>query len=213
VLEEMKELDTLGSLRQLSDDVLKEAGMSIAQAEFWSDTFDRLAVDLVPPPQGEGGGQGCGPPRESLPPEVVLEGHYGHAIKGRLTAFAPDRDVVQIIPSGQSRPALLRTGQFRRLCQIEPLRALAPLDLPDVGEPSWERPSLPFEVNFHQGAPWIGQTVGHHESSEGLYLFEPFDTYGGVRRWFVPRSAYAEAAIGLRLGEALIEQEIGRAHV
>jgi len=73
VLEEMKELDTLGSLRQLSDDVLKEAGMSIAQAEFWSDTFDRLADDLVPPPQGEGGGQGSGPPRESLPPEVVLE--------------------------------------------------------------------------------------------------------------------------------------------
>ncbi|MFM7245423.1 MAG: hypothetical protein ACKO40_14795, partial [Planctomycetaceae bacterium] len=47
VLEEMKELYTLGSLRQLSDDVLREAGMSIAQAEFWSDTFDRLADDLV----------------------------------------------------------------------------------------------------------------------------------------------------------------------
>ena len=72
VLEEMKELDTLGSLRQLSDDVLKEAGMSIAQAEFWSDTFDRLADDLVPPPQG-GSGEGGGPPRESVPPEVVLE--------------------------------------------------------------------------------------------------------------------------------------------
>ncbi|MBU6310289.1 MAG: hypothetical protein KJS77_11135, partial [Planctomycetes bacterium] len=72
VLEEMKELDTLGSLRQFSDDVLKEAGMSIAQAEFWSDTFDRLADDLVPPPQG-GSGEGSGPPRESVPPEVVLE--------------------------------------------------------------------------------------------------------------------------------------------
>ncbi|MFM8734068.1 MAG: hypothetical protein ACKOC8_02585 [Pirellulales bacterium] len=73
VLEEMKELDTLGSLRQLSDDVVREAGMSIAQAEYWSDTFDRLADDLVPPPQGEGSGQGTGPPREAVPPEVVLE--------------------------------------------------------------------------------------------------------------------------------------------
>ena len=73
VLEEMKELDTLGSLRQLSDDVIKEAGMSIAQAEFWSDTFDRLADDLVPPPQGEGNGEAGGPPQESVPPEVVLE--------------------------------------------------------------------------------------------------------------------------------------------
>ena len=72
VLEEMKDLDTLGSLRQLSDDLVKEAGMSIAQAEYWSDTFDRLADDLVPPPGG-GGGEGGGPPRESVPPEVVLE--------------------------------------------------------------------------------------------------------------------------------------------
>jgi hypothetical protein len=73
VLEEMKELDTLGSLRQLSDDVVKEAGMSIAQAEFWADTFDRLADDLVPPPQGGEGSGPAGPPRESVPPEVVLE--------------------------------------------------------------------------------------------------------------------------------------------
>jgi len=46
--------------------------MSIAQAEFWSDTFDRLADDLVPPPCA-GGGEGSGSPRESVPAEVVLE--------------------------------------------------------------------------------------------------------------------------------------------
>ena len=72
VLEEMKQLDALGSLRQLSEDIPTEAGMSIAQTEFWSDTFDRLADDLVPPSQGgEGGGEGQS--RESVPPEVVLE--------------------------------------------------------------------------------------------------------------------------------------------
>jgi uncharacterized low-complexity protein len=74
VLEEMKELDTLGSLRQLTSDIEKEAGMSIAQAEFWSDTFDRLADDLVTPKKGGGGGGGGGGKgRPSLPPEVVLE--------------------------------------------------------------------------------------------------------------------------------------------
>ncbi len=74
VLEEMKELDTLGSLRQLTTDIEKEAGMSIAQAEFWSDTFDRLADELVTPPKGgSGGGGGSGKSRPSLPPEVVLE--------------------------------------------------------------------------------------------------------------------------------------------
>lgn len=47
--------------------------MSIAQAEFWSDTFDRLADDLVPPPQQGGGAGGGGESQESVPPEVVLE--------------------------------------------------------------------------------------------------------------------------------------------
>jgi len=73
VLEEMKDLDALGSLRQLAGDVATKAGMSITQAEFWSDTFDRLADDLVPPREGGGGGEGEGEPRESVPPEVVLE--------------------------------------------------------------------------------------------------------------------------------------------
>jgi hypothetical protein len=72
VLEEMKDLDTLGSLRQLADDIPREAGMSIAQAEFWSDTFDRLADDLVPPPGDAQEGSGDGE-QESLPPDVVLE--------------------------------------------------------------------------------------------------------------------------------------------
>ena len=70
VLEEMKELDVLGSLRQLTQDMGREAGVSIAQTEFWSDTFDRWADELVPPPCGScNGGGTC----ESLPPEVVLE--------------------------------------------------------------------------------------------------------------------------------------------
>ena len=71
VLEEMKTLDVLGSLRQLTQDMGGEAGVSIAQTEFWSDTFDRWADELVPPPQsGDCNGGGA---QENLPPEVVLE--------------------------------------------------------------------------------------------------------------------------------------------
>ena len=49
VLDEMREQDAVGSLRQLSDDVRVESGMSMAQCEFWSDTFDRWADNLVDP--------------------------------------------------------------------------------------------------------------------------------------------------------------------
>jgi hypothetical protein len=52
VLDEMKNEDVLGALRQLGDDLPKESGLSIAQCEYWSDTFDRWAEDLVEPASG-----------------------------------------------------------------------------------------------------------------------------------------------------------------
>jgi hypothetical protein len=71
VLDEMKEQDVVGGLRQIADDVKKESGLSIAQCEFWSDTLDRWAEDLVDP-------SNCGAcpgskSRSSLPPSIVLE--------------------------------------------------------------------------------------------------------------------------------------------
>lgn len=71
VLDEMREQDVIGSIRQLGDDLKVETGLSIAQAEFWSDTFDRWADDLVDPAcSGKCPG---GKSRASLPPSIVLE--------------------------------------------------------------------------------------------------------------------------------------------
>ena len=47
VLEDMKQQDVIGGLRQLTDDLAGEPGLSIAQCEYWSDTMDRWAEDLV----------------------------------------------------------------------------------------------------------------------------------------------------------------------
>ena len=52
VLDEMRKFDVIGSLRQLGDDVKKENGVSIAQCDYWSDTLDRWAEDLVDPASG-----------------------------------------------------------------------------------------------------------------------------------------------------------------
>ena len=52
VLEEMRETDVLGSLRKLGDDIPKEKGVSMAQCEYWADSFDRWAEDLVDPAKG-----------------------------------------------------------------------------------------------------------------------------------------------------------------
>ncbi len=47
VLDDMRGQDVTAGLRRLSDDLRKENGLSIAQAEYWSETFDRWAEDLV----------------------------------------------------------------------------------------------------------------------------------------------------------------------
>lgn len=52
VLDEMREQDVIGALRLLSDDLKKESGVSMAQCEFWSDSMDRWAEDLVDPTSG-----------------------------------------------------------------------------------------------------------------------------------------------------------------
>jgi len=70
VLDDMRQQDVVGSLRQLGDDVKKENGLSMAQCEFWSDSLDRWAEDLVDP---AGSGTCKAKSRSSLPPALVLE--------------------------------------------------------------------------------------------------------------------------------------------
>jgi hypothetical protein len=71
VLDDMRKQDVLGGLRQLADDVPREQGTSISQCEFWSDTMDRWAEDLVDP-ACSGACPGCRC-KGSLPPSIVLE--------------------------------------------------------------------------------------------------------------------------------------------
>ena len=49
--------------------------------------------------------------------------------------------------------------------------------------------------------------MGHHDAAFGLFLFEPLNAAGDLRRWFLPRAVIREAEVGLRLGQALIEQD------
>ncbi|MCR9293153.1 MAG: hypothetical protein NXI32_10570 [bacterium] len=71
VLDEMKESEVLVALQDLSEEIPKEQGMSIAQAEYWSDTLDRWAEDLVDPAcSGQCPGSKTS---DALPPSLILE--------------------------------------------------------------------------------------------------------------------------------------------
>jgi len=71
VLDDMRQQDVIGGLRQIADELPSEPGLSIAQCEFWWDTIDRWAEDLVDPASG-GACKGSGS-LASLPPAIVLE--------------------------------------------------------------------------------------------------------------------------------------------
>ena len=142
-------------------------------------------------------------------PACRVEGLNGRTLEGRLTAFDPAHGVLQLRMNSQHKPLSLRLDQFRRLELVDALGpvpeppaeggATAPVDLP--------RPVLPFEIEFIGAPPWQGSTLGWHEARFGLFLFEPLDDAGSVRRWFIPRPAYTHAELGVRIGQALIDQD------
>ena len=104
VLDEMREQDAIGSLRQLSDDVRVETGLSMAQAEFWSDTMDRWADDLVDPAScGKCPG---GKSKASLPPSIVLEAM--HILEAEVNL----REETRV--AEQARPALKKDEYVKR---------------------------------------------------------------------------------------------------
>ncbi len=71
VLDDMKSSNVLEAIRELGDEIPKEQGMSIAQAEYWSDTLDRWGEDLVDP-ACSGQCPGC-KTSDALPPSLILE--------------------------------------------------------------------------------------------------------------------------------------------
>jgi hypothetical protein len=71
VLDDMRRSAVTDALRQIGDELPKEQGMSIAQAEYWGDTLDRWAEDLVDP-ACSGSCPGC-KTSDALPPSLILE--------------------------------------------------------------------------------------------------------------------------------------------
>lgn len=112
VLDEMRKEDVLGSIRNLSDDIPKESGLSMAMAEFWSDTLDRWAEDLVDP-ACKGSCPGC-KSKDSLPPSIVLE--VLQILEGEINL----REETRV--AEQSKPAVTKEAhqeEAERLAEIQ----------------------------------------------------------------------------------------------
>ncbi len=136
-----------------------------------------------------------------------IEGLNGQRMVGRMVTFDPDARVLQF-RLGSARSAIpVQFDQFRRLRLAQPLAVVPPTDPETAADQLVQRPPVPFQVHFRDGRHWDGLTVGHREEPCGLFLFEPVDIGGAVRRVFVPAAAYTRVELGMRIGEALIAQK------
>jgi type II secretory ATPase GspE/PulE/Tfp pilus assembly ATPase PilB-like protein len=140
------------------------------------------------------------PTHSNKPLACTLEGVNGHAVAGWLNQFEPARGLIELRMNTPRQPLSLKLDQFRRLQLAEPLR---PEDSRFDGS---DLPRVPFTIQLRNAPAWKGETLGFQEESYGLFLFEPLDDAGTVRRWFVPRPAYVVAQFGIPLGEALVQQ-------
>ena len=135
--------------------------------------------------------------------QCEIEGLNGRSIEGALGLFDPANDQIQLRAPSQRKPMPLRLDQFRRMHLKEPLVATPANDQRDLAT---QQPPLPFRIDFKTAPAWEGETLGYRNEPCGVFLFEPLDLKGTVRRWFVPRAAFNHAELGMLIGQALVSQ-------
>ena len=137
------------------------------------------------------------------PLQCEIEGLNGRSIEGVLGLFDPMRGQLQLRAPAPRKPLPLRLDQFRRMHLKEPLAATLANDQRDLAT---KQPPLPFRIDFKNAPAWQGETLGYCSEPYGVFLFEPLDLRGTVRRWFVPRAAFDHAELGPLIGQALVSQ-------
>ena len=148
------------------------------------------------------------PTRAAQPELCEVEGLNGHTLVGRLMHFNAVEGLVMLRVAPSRKTMSLRFDQFRRLRLVQPLATLPAVPELPQAEVLAERPALPFEVQLRGAATLHGLTVGSSETDDGLFVFEPVDLAGSVRRSFFPRAAFDNARVGALIGDTLIEDNL-----
>ena len=145
---------------------------------------------------------------DSAPQSCEVEGVNGLTRNCELLQLSPKEGhaTVQIPPS--SFPLTLRFSMFRRLrlhTPLVPQPSTSTAHTPRLQELLEHRPQIPYRLTWSDGQIENGQTVGHLETEHGLFLFEPLDEDGQVRRCFIPRGQYKNVSLGDTIGQVLVQ--------
>ncbi|WP_287915655.1 ATPase, T2SS/T4P/T4SS family [Tibeticola sp.] len=141
--------------------------------------------------------------------ECEVEGLNGQTRRCLLVGFDPLAETAWIrVPPSRARLPV-QFSMFRRLRILTPL---SPDHLSASSGPQAQlveyRARLPYRVRLRDETVFEGETIGHTDTPQGLFLFEPIDEHDRVRRVFIPRGVIAQAQIGAALGEVLVAQKV-----
>jgi type II secretory ATPase GspE/PulE/Tfp pilus assembly ATPase PilB-like protein len=134
-------------------------------------------------------------------------GVNGHAMAARLAYLDLERGVAQVQLASSRTPMPLRLAQFRSLTLTTPLRPAISAVTGAPGQLLDFHPRTDYTLHLVDGEAIQGQTVGHVEVPQGIFLFPPVGDQGAVLRMFCPRSAYESIELGPKLGQQLLADE------
>lgn len=143
------------------------------------------------------------------PEPCEVQGRTGNVVQGLMISFDPVQAMVRVQVPPERSPMRMRFAQLRRLVLSRPLTPLTSTALADPGAQALlgHYPSQPYTLHLVGGERIGGSTVGHVETPQGLFLFEPLDDAGTLQRCFVPCSAYERCEIGEPVGALLVQQQ------
>jgi len=133
----------------------------------------------------------------------------GKKVLGNLIRFMTGESAIVFQPARSDVNETIALDQIKSVRLVQPLmlrRAETSLEAraEEVFPPS-ERQA--YTVRFVDGEIMTGETVGHANVNEGLYLFLPSDG-DKIVRCFVPRQAIDDYQIGLPIGEILVDEKL-----
>ncbi len=142
----------------------------------------------------------------SGPLKGLLEGTNQKTTRTLLMHFDLRGAMISVQIARGQKPIAVRFQQFRRLDLDEPINP----DVANTADPHADllshHPVSPFVVTYSDGTVLEGDTIGHVELEQGLFLFPPLGNVGSVSRVFIPRHAYRSYSVGSRVGEILVAQ-------
>jgi type II secretory ATPase GspE/PulE/Tfp pilus assembly ATPase PilB-like protein len=136
----------------------------------------------------------------------TLEGMNQKKNRTRLVHFDLQGGTINVQLTPGQKPIPLKFQQFRMLALDEPVKPEVAIKGDPHAALMSHHPVSPFVVQYQDGSVLRGNTIGHVEVVQGLFLFPPMDKEGAASRIFIPRHAYKAYSVGERVGEILLAQ-------